>query len=91
MSGNSVFATIGASNHGYDKREQNDYYATDPIAVEKLLECETFSNTIWEPACGEGHISKTLVDSGYAVLSTDIVDRGYGDGIADFFFYIWTV
>jgi len=40
--------------------EPNDYYATEPKAVELLLEQEKFLPKIWEPACGEGHISKVL-------------------------------
>lgn len=55
---NSIFTTLGASNHALEEREQNDYYATDPKAVELLLELEQFAPVIWEPACGEGHISK---------------------------------
>lgn len=64
--------------------EANDYYATDPKAVELLLEQESFCNSIWEPACGEGHISKILAAHGYSVESTDLIDRGYGLGDQDF-------
>lgn len=80
----SVFAPLGASNHSANNRESDDYYATDPTAVERLLEIETFSHKIWEPACGEGHISKVLEAHGYDVLSTDLVYRGYGRGGWDF-------
>ena len=38
MSNKTVFATLGANNHSVNDREENDYYATDPIAIEKLLE-----------------------------------------------------
>lgn len=58
--------------------ETNDYYATDPRAVDLLLEQEGFCSHIWEPACGEGHISKVLSAHGYHVESTDLIDRGYG-------------
>lgn len=75
-----VFVTLGASNHTMNSRAENDYYATDPRAVELLLEKEEFSNNIWECACGEGHISKALKQNGYEVLSTDLIDRGYGTG-----------
>ena len=34
--------------------------------------------TIWEPACGEGHISKALMEMGYKVVSSELYDRGYG-------------
>lgn len=39
---NSIFTTLGASNHALEEREQHDYYATDPKAVELLLELEPF-------------------------------------------------
>ena len=64
--------------------EPNDYYATEPRATELLLELEEFNHKIWEPACGEGHISKVLEAHGYEVLSTDLIDRGYGIGEMDF-------
>lgn len=74
-----VFTTLGSSNHALENREAFDYYATDPKAVEMLLELEQFSPVIWEPACGEGHISKVLQAHGYKVISTDLVYRGFGD------------
>ena len=80
----AIFTSLGASNHAQGKRESNDYYATEPRAVELLLEREKFCNNIWEPACGEGHISKVLLAHGYKVLSTDLVNRGYGSGGIDF-------
>lgn len=74
-----VFTTLGSSNHAADQREAFDYYATDPKAVEMLLEMETFAPVIWEPACGEGHISKVLQAHGHEVISTDLIYRGFGD------------
>lgn len=61
-----------------------DYYATEPRAVELLLKQEQFSDTVWEVACGEGHISKVLEEHGYNVISTDLIDRGFGQGGVDF-------
>ena len=80
----SLFTTNGDSSHSSRERETSDYYATDPKAVEQLLELESFSNAIWEPACGEGHISKVLKEHGHYVRSTDLVDRGFGEGGIDF-------
>ena len=74
-----VFKTLGSSNHTPDKRAEYDYYATDPQAVEMLLALETFAPVIWEPACGEGHISKVLAAHGYEVISTDLIYRGFGE------------
>ena len=82
-----LFVTLGASNHGGNDREEYDYYATDPIAMELLLHRERFDRHIWECACGEGHLSKVLEAAGYDVLSTDLIDRGYGTGDVDFLSY----
>lgn len=80
MSGSKrVFTTLGSSNHVPEERETFDYYATDPRAVEMLLELEQFAPVIWEPAYGEGHISKVLQAHGYEVISTDLIYRGFGD------------
>ena len=67
----------------YD-REVNDYYATHPKAMYKLLEHESFNENIWEPACGEGNLSEVLKEYGYQVFSTDLIDRGYQDKQIDF-------
>lgn len=79
----SVFKTIGASNHCASPRQDDDYYATDPHAVELLLGLEKFNPSVWEPACGCGHISEVLQAHGYNVRSTDLVNRGYGE-VMDF-------
>lgn len=74
-----VFKSLGATNHKKEgNREVHDYYATDPRAVEMLCDLEGFSRTIWEPACGEGHIAKVLESRGYEVVATDLIDRGFG-------------
>ena len=65
-------------------REKNDFYPTPPSATEALLRVEKFSGNIWEPACGDGAISRVLETAGYDVLSTDLVDRGYGEARRDF-------
>lgn len=80
--GNSVWKTLGASNHSVKEREENDYYATDPIAIDKLLSAVRLPHIVWECACGEGHLSKRLEEHGKYVFSSDLVDYGYGfDGI----------
>ena len=82
---NSIYKTLGASNHTDNEREPNDYYATEPKAVELLLELEEFHPYVWECACGEGHLSEVLKQAGYDVKSSDIIDRGYnGTEIIDF-------
>ena len=71
----SIFKTLGASNHSSRDRQQEDYYATDPIAAKLLLEQETFIGPIWECACGEKHLSKVFELSEFTVRSSDIVNR----------------
>ena len=55
-----------------------------PRAVEELLKLECFSENIWEPCCGGGHISEVLIKHGYRVQSTDLTDHGYGRFGVDF-------
>lgn len=85
--GNSktVYSILGASNHSETEREEYDYYATDPHALDKLLDNEGFYNRIWECAVGGGHLSNRLKERGYYVFRTDIVDRGFNDYTCDFF------
>ena len=73
----SIFVCNGASNHSESERQIDDYYATEPKAIELLLQQETFSPYVWECACGGGHLSKVLCEKGYKVKSSDIVNRGY--------------
>lgn len=85
----STFVTLGASNHSDGEREENDFYSTDPHSLEIFLEAlerDGFKlhNRIWECACGEGHLSKVLEDKGYDVVSSDLIDRGYGKVNYDF-------
>lgn len=65
-------------------REKNDFYPTWPGATEALLAVESFDGPIWEPACGKGDMSAVLVSAGHDVVSTDLIDRGYGESRVDF-------
>lgn len=79
--GNASFRTCNTRSKD---AEPNDYYATEPKATELLLQLEQFHPYIWECACGEGHISEVLKAHGHKVRSTDLIDRGYGEGGVDF-------
>jgi hypothetical protein len=81
---NSVYKTLGSSHHSEHEREENDYYATEPRAAEMLLQLESFSEHIWECACGEGHLSEVFEDYLYDVKSTDLINRGYGTSGVNF-------
>ena len=63
------------------ERAEGDFYKTPDHATLSLLERESFPGSIWEPACGDGAISKLL---GMECRSTDLHYRGYGQGGTDF-------
>ena len=73
----TAFGQMGASNHSLLEREEHDFYATDPTAIDDLLKYETFDKNIWECACGQGHLAKRLKQFGYKVKCSDLIDRGY--------------
>tara|TARA_R110002012_G_C11391830_1_gene584627 strand:+ start:51 stop:608 length:558 start_codon:yes stop_codon:yes gene_type:complete len=73
---------IGFNDRG--DREKDDFYATPPQTTRALLAVENFDGSIYEPCCGQGHISKVFTRAGYEVESTDLVDRGFGTPSVDF-------
>ena len=52
--GNSIFKTLGASNHSDKERETDDFYATEPKAIDILLDYPHFTlpHGVWEPSRG---------------------------------------
>lgn len=80
----SVVGCLGATSHSAGEREENDFYATDPIAAEWLIKLENLNPNIWECACGQGHLAKVFEEHGYNVKATDLIDRGYGQGGVNF-------
>jgi hypothetical protein len=83
---NNFAVSIVGGNHRNDRKD-DDFYATTPECVTSLLHYEREhlkGMKIWEPCCGDGAISKLLIADGFDVHSTDLVDRGYGDGLGDF-------
>lgn len=79
----STFVTLGASNHTDNERQNEDYYATDPIAAKLLLESESFGGKIWECACGEKHLASVFEEAGLEVRSSDLINR-CGNEVLDF-------
>lgn len=81
----STWSTLAANNHSDVERETHDFYATDPHALQIFLDKIKEDNiklnsSVWECACGNGNLSKVLIDNGYNVTSTDLVERGFGVG-----------
>ena len=61
-----------------------DFFPTPPWATRALLPilCDPHLSrrTIWEPACGEGHMALPLLESsGARVVASDIEDRPWAD------------
>jgi len=81
---NSIYKALGASNHADKEREQHDFYATDPVAIELLVKKVDLPKQILEPACGSGCLSVRLEELGHKVKSYDLIDRGFGE-VGDFF------
>lgn len=79
-----------AEGNSATTRVEHDFYATDPETLKMFLyefwKENTFEGSILEPACGQGHISKTLKEllPSFDIISTDLIDRGYGIGGIDF-------
>lgn len=73
---------IGGASPAH-KRHASDFYATPPECTVALMDAfgHMLVGPIWEPACGDGAISKVL---GADVYSTDLrPDSGYGIGGID--------
>lgn len=85
---NSIFKALGSSHHTDEERQKHDYYATDPRAVEMLLELEKFNENIIEPCVGGGHMANVLIKNYYNVKGYDIVDRGFPNTIVGDFLEI---
>jgi len=76
--------TANAATYQPTERAQDDFYATPRSAIEQLLSVEKFDGNIWEPACGDGAISRVLQEHGYHTVDSDLVDRGFGIARQDF-------
>ncbi|MAK38193.1 MAG: hypothetical protein CMC15_18685 [Flavobacteriaceae bacterium] len=78
---------IGLHRSDGSERQKNDFYATGCEAVHPLMEFlnwEDGGKLIWENSCGQGHLSLPLQAYGHKVISTDLIDRGFGIGGVDF-------
>lgn len=73
----STYKCLGASNHTDKERENMDYYATEPLAAELLLQIEDIPKDrwVWECASGENHLADVFEGNGYKVLKSDVVQR----------------
>ena len=85
---NTVYLTLGASNHTDKERQNEDYYATHPEAAEWLIKLEYFDGKdIWECASGENHLANVFKDAGFTVRTSDIIKRTEKTEVIDFLTY----
>jgi hypothetical protein len=61
-----------------------DFFPTPAWATHALINNEDFKGDIWECACGDGSMSEVLETTGNKVISSDLINRGYGEGGHDF-------
>lgn len=68
-------------HHRVEPDDSLDYFPTPPWATRALIEhvlkpigYGIAGNLVWEPACGEGHISAVLMEAGARVIASDIHD-----------------
>lgn len=80
---------VSSSNNAHmatriDAKNAPDFYPTPPWATralcEELLELKAGQNplSVWEPACGAGHMSLPLSEYFSTVFASDLFDRGMG-------------
>lgn len=80
-------STIIGGSSDRNKRQSADFYATPPACTNALLKAFRplfLGKTVWEPACGDGAISRVLESEHFIVRSSDLHDRGYGMSGIDF-------
>lgn len=64
---------ISGGNSEYGRIE-SDFYPTPPEATQALINFLRLpqETTIWEPACGEGHMVRVFEQNGFRCIGTDI-------------------
>lgn len=71
------------------EREGDDFYPTPPEPTQALLSAELHRlrdfPIIWEPAAGDGAMAREIEAVGLPVVKSDLVDRGCGAAICDFY------
>lgn len=63
-----------------------DFFPTPPWAVRALLTycVNVRGRFVWEPACGEGHMSRSIAEFADHVFASDVRDYGWGHVVHDF-------
>ena len=64
--------------------EGPDFFPTPRWATHALIDNEKFNGDIWECACGDGAMARVLSQACRRVYSSDLYERGFGEGGKDF-------
>lgn len=89
--GKKSFQDTWLEDHGMDatEREADDFYPTPPEVTRALIAYErdriSSFRILWEPAAGDGAMARELVHAGGQVFQSDLIDRGAGAEIKDFY------
>ena len=88
MMDNTTLATRGHTavmSSRVEPADSLDFFPTPPWATRALCERIRGANgfSVWEPACGQGHMSLPLAEYFMSVMATDVFDYGFG-GQVDF-------
>jgi hypothetical protein len=68
---------------GYKRVERDAYQTIEPWVTDALLSRFRLPRLIWEPACGDGHMARALLDLRHDVMSTDIHGEEGRDFLAE--------
>lgn len=84
-----IGATLANGPSSIAKRSEADFYPTPPECTKALMDFLQIPKelTVWEPACGDGDMSKIIEHYGHSVFSTDLREDTYGIGGIDFLTY----
>jgi hypothetical protein len=85
---NDLIGSRMAGGNSAGGRQDNDSYPT-PVAVTRALFTiwKPSHNLVWEPACGNGVMSKAITRHGYEVYSSDKNNTGFGASGVDFLWF----
>lgn len=69
------------------ERIEADYYPTPAWVIDALAEHVNLNGlSVWEPACGKGHMVRALDAAGANYIATDLHSHGFEDQEAEFDF-----
>ena len=84
---------LAIAHNRVESADSLDFFPTPPWATRALIE-HTLAHlersghckfqSVWEPACGEGHMAEPLKEYFRSVHATDIKNYGYSDDLIDF-------